>query len=141
MISSGLALGLLQACAHSSMSGHTEHVDRKFIATEMRLNELQETVTDIKTRHDGSTITVLVKYYLQQPFSASAELAQSQGDTVKEFLQKNEVKAPIKVMISPAQFYPNHIWISYSALSNKGDGIYLEPAASSAKKLKPISAN
>lgn len=123
-----MAASALQGCAHTFTTPRIEAVDRVFNASEIRIAALQDTVTDIRTRHAGGDITVLVRYFLQQPYAASAELAYMQGDTVKAYLQEQNIKAPINVIISPISVQPNQIWISYMADMNKGSGVYLQPS-------------
>lgn len=122
-----LSASLLSGCA----TGQTQStpdivtVDRVFTATAIRVDDLQTTVTDIQTRYAGGPITILVRYFLQPPYSASKELAFSQGETVQDFLKKQDIQAPFDIVVSPTDVPPNQIWISYLADRSKGDGVYL----------------
>lgn len=102
-----------------------ETVDRVFIASSIRLEELNHTVHDIKTRHADGAITILVRYPLRQPFASSKELAYDQGETVKDYLQEQGISLPIRVITSPADQQDTTIWISYAADQNKGSGVVM----------------
>lgn len=127
------ALGSL-GCAHqphtvkpdtSPTKPVIETVDRVFIASAIRLDELNHTIHDIKTRHVGSDITILVRYPLRQPFASSKDLAFEQAETVKTYMQEQDITTPIRVITSPADQKETTIWISYAADQTKGSGVIM----------------
>jgi len=111
-------LSLLPVCliiAGCVTTPRVQTIDKMFEADKVSKTELDQIAQDI-TANTQSGVMILVKFRLTLPFTASQQLAETQGNTVKDYLVAHGVKVPIEVHLTPDNIIPNQIWIRYRAL-------------------------